>query len=351
MFQSHEFRMKRVMSLEKDLLQARKPIDEIKQKYSNKCRKLETVQSRYSLLRSKENKRQQNENAAGLDVGSKHHKAFAFSLPFLFSYLIEGNLFYLQRECKEILECLRIGRKNTQFFTEAIRIFSITLHFYSPRAYQFLRDKFNKNLPSVVTLRKWYANCTSEEDPGISKESLKTLAVLADKFKMQGKELVVSISFDEMSIRRMVQWNEAKKRFSGYITHRQFQTENIPVARNALVFLITGLNADFSLPLAHYFVIALKGSEKALLIDEVVKEVTNLKIRIANIAFDGLQSNITACTILDASFNMLNMKPYILNPINSDKIHILLDACHMLKVARNCIASEKFIHNRESKKK
>lgn len=223
------------------------------------------------------------------------------------------------------------------------------MHFYSPRAYQFLRDKFNKHLPSKVTLRKWYANCTSEGEPGISKESLKTLAALAENFKMQGRELVVSISFDEMSIRRMVQWNDAKKRFYGYISHGEFETENIPVARNALVFLVTGLNADFSLPLAHYFVIALKGTEKALLIKDIVTEITNLKIRIANLTFDGLQSNISACKALGASFDILNMKPYILNP-NSNKIHILLDACHMLKVARNCIATEKFIHNRASKK-
>lgn len=220
------------------------------------------------------------------------------------------------------------------------------MHFYSPRAYQFLRNKFNKHLPSPVTLRKWYSHCTSEGEPGISKESIKSLATLADKFKLQNKQLIVSIAFDEMNIRRMVQWNDSKKKFIGYITHGQFKTENIPVARNALVFLVTGLNSDFSLPIAHYFIIALNAAEKASIIVEVITEISKLGIRIANLVFDGLSSNLSACKTLGASFDLLNIKPSILNPIDLSEIHIFLDPCHMMKLARNFIASEKFIHNR-----
>lgn len=87
-----------------------------------------------------------------------------------------------------------------------------------------------------------------------------------------------------MSIRRMIQWNDAKKKFIGYITYGNFKGEFI----------------------------APNGKEKAVLINQVVTEVTKLGIRVANITFDGLSSNFSACEELGASFNQLNMKPFFL---------------------------------------
>lgn len=245
-----------------------------------------------------------------------------------------------------MLECLRIGHKNSQSYSETIRSFSITLHFYSPRAYKFVREKFNKHLPSETTIRKWHSNCTSGGEPGLSEEGLKALATLADKFKAEGKHLVVSISFDEMSIRRLVQWSDAKRKFSGHITYGRIENNKISVARNALVFLVTAINADFSLPIAHHFVISLNAAEKACLIEHIMIKITSLGVRLANITFDGLQANLSACQALGASFDLLNMKPFILNPVDSNKVYIIFDACHMLKLARNCIAKERYLHDR-----
>lgn len=254
---------------------------------------------------------------------------------------------FLQKDSLEILQCLKTGRKNAQLYTEVIRSFSITLHFYSPRAYKFIRDKFNKHLPNETTIRKWYANCTQECQPGINKESMRTLASVANDFKNENKQLIVSIAFDEMAIRRLVQWSEAKKKFLGYVTYGSFQT-NIPVARNALVFLATALNADFSIPIAHHFVVSLKKNELATLLQEVITKITSLGIKVACITFDGLRTNFAACEFLGASLKPNNIKPFILNPVNSSKIHIFIDACHVLKLARNLIAKEENLFNRSN---
>lgn len=195
-------------------------------------------------------------------------------------------------------------------------------------------------------MRKWYANCSTEEEAGISLQALEALALIANGYKLDGKELVVSISMDEMAVRRMVQWDSAKKKFKGYITYGEYGSNDIPVARNALVFMASCINGDFSVPIAHYFITVLKGHEKSLLITDIIEEITKLGIIVANITFDGLGSNLSACEHLGACFNLLDMRPYILNPVNSTKIHIFLDACHMLKLARNCIASGKMIYER-----
>lgn len=195
-------------------------------------------------------------------------------------------------------------------------------------------------------MRKWYANCSIEEEVGISQQALDALTLIANGYKLDGKELFVSISMDEMAIRRMVQWDSAKKQFKGYITYGEYGSNDIPVARNALVFMASCINGDFSVPIAHYFITVLKGHEKSLLISDIIEVITKLGITVANITFDGLGSNLSACEHLGACFNLLDMRPYILNPVNSTKIHIFLDACHMLKLARNCIASGKIIYER-----
>lgn len=37
-----------------------------------------------------------------------------------------------------------------------LKEFAITLQFLSPRAYEFIRTSFDKALPSISTIRRWY---------------------------------------------------------------------------------------------------------------------------------------------------------------------------------------------------
>lgn len=59
-----------------------------------------------------------------------------------------------------------------------LRKFATTLHFYSPRAYNYVRKTFNFCLPDVSTIRKW----TSSIDcmPGFSQFCFNTLKGKAD---------------------------------------------------------------------------------------------------------------------------------------------------------------------------
>lgn len=68
-------------------------------------------------------------------------------------------------DIKEIIECL-LGSRNGKQYSDAVRIFCLTLRFYSPRAYECVRHKFSDNLPHDATIRKWYQrSCGINEDP------------------------------------------------------------------------------------------------------------------------------------------------------------------------------------------
>lgn len=50
---------------------------------------------------------------------------------------------------------LKLSVDNDQTYDPAIRKFALTLHFYSPKAYRFIRNTFNKALPHEHTLYRW----------------------------------------------------------------------------------------------------------------------------------------------------------------------------------------------------
>lgn len=230
----------------------------------------------------------------------------------------------------------------------SVRSFALTLHFHSPRAYNYLRERFDKHLPNTATIRKWYANSNSNGEPGICQQTLSTLKTLSAEMKAKGEKLVVALSFDEMAIRKNVKWSDAKKKFLGQITYgnRLEDDDNLPTANNAIVFLVTGVNSNFSLPVAYYFINNnLNCYEKEALISEIANELTHCDIRLITMTFDGAPTNFTTCELLGASFNDDDFRPYFQNPIDKSTIYIILDPSHMEKLARNCLAEKETIFN------
>lgn len=58
--------------------------------------------------------------------------------------------------------------KNAKYVPE-IRTFALTLHYYSARAYSYVRKYFKNLLPHSRTIQKWYAVVNGE--PGFTKEA------------------------------------------------------------------------------------------------------------------------------------------------------------------------------------
>lgn len=207
----------------------------------------------------------------------------------------------------KIIQCL-IGKK-VKKHDPAVRSFAITLQSYSTRGYESLREKFNNTLSHVSTLRKWYANAQTGGESGITPEAITHLANTVSENKDNGKQLLVSLSLDEMAIRHHVQWSDSRKKFLGFIdVGKSNENGNLPIASNALVFMINGLNETFSLPLAYFFVTNLDAHEEMELLSRVIEAVYKTGAILINITFDGLKSNLKMCKLLGASFRVKNVK-------------------------------------------
>lgn len=155
-------------------------------------------------------------------------------------------------------------------------MFVFTLVYLSPRAFKYIRQKFNNNLPHPATIRKWFLNSSSNGEPGICGTSLAVVKNLVAEKKAKGEELFCTLAYDEMSIRRHVQWLNSQKKFSGFITFGNIsseQSEHLPVASQVLVFMLNGINFKFNLPIAFYFINTLDGMEKVVLLSAILKQI------------------------------------------------------------------------------
>ncbi|XP_044766271.1 uncharacterized protein LOC123322391 [Coccinella septempunctata] len=104
---------------------------------------------------------------------------------------------------KEMFERMLKG-PSTQKYSPALRSFALTLAFYSPRAYNFVRSTFNRSLPHLSTITKWYKSV--DGSPGFSQEALNALKIIHSEAEKQSKFVLCNLVFDEMSIRRQVEW-------------------------------------------------------------------------------------------------------------------------------------------------
>lgn len=236
---------------------------------------------------------------------------------------------------EELLNCLKNGKQGHQF-CEIVRCFSLTLFYYSVRAYNYVRWKFNHTLPSVSAIRNWYSsvNCS----PGYTLNAFEALAKMVNE--ANGEEIIVNLVFDEMSIRQHCNYNIWSKQFEGFIDSGKSVPDQsaLPLAKDALVFLVVGVNRSFKIPVAYFFITGLDKHEKAAITNEVLRRLSEIGIIVMSATFDGLRTNISMMRILGANFE--SDIAYIIDPIDKNrKIFLFLDACHMLKLFRNCFAT------------
>lgn len=78
----------------------------------------------------------------------------------------------------------------------------MSLHFFSAKAYAYVRKEFNTILPHVRTLSKWYRHVNAE--PGFTEESLKVLSL---KVKNSPYIIFGALMIDEMAIRQHLEYD------------------------------------------------------------------------------------------------------------------------------------------------
>jgi hypothetical protein len=132
----------------------------------------------------------------------------------------------------------------------------VTLHYYSPRAYKYVRKHFDNCLPHIPTLASWY--CSIDESLGFTKEALHILTLRSELLReTSDKTIVCPLIFVEMTIRKYIEWDG--QRYHGFVDMGATIDfgSNIE-AKEVLVFMLVAINDTWKVPVAYFMINSLK---------------------------------------------------------------------------------------------
>lgn len=228
------------------------------------------------------------------------------------------------------------GRKVTKLYSLEIRKFAVTLNFYSPKAYEFVRREFNSILPCPRTLSKWYSHVDAE--PGFTKEALNTLTLTCKNIQTP---INCALMMDEISIRKHLDFNNDK--YFGFVDFgSEIQSDTVDQATECLVFMVVAINYSWKLPVGYFLCNHLNSDQKSNLVHRCINVLSDTGITIVSLTFDGCAVNLSMARALGCSLdpNPLRMKT-IFSASNNADVNIILDPAHMIKLVRNTFGEKK----------
>ena len=205
-----------------------------------------------------------------------------------------------------------------------MKYFALTLYFYSPKAYNFLRNN-QLSLPNPSTLRKWVGNFNCS--PGFIEE---VFSYLKNNVSIKSYLQHVNLVFDAMSIRKQLIYDPKEGKHIGYIDvgcgikiddHEALATE-------ALVFQVVSLKGNFKCAVGYFLINSISFNVLSQLIKRAVIKLKQVGVSVQNVTFDGTTTNIAAMEKLGCKFPE---KPFFSIKDIDHNVCAMLDACHMLK--------------------
>ena len=161
--------------------------------------------------------------------------------------------------------------------------------------------------------------------------------------KAKEDEVICGLVVDEMSIRKHLEWDWHK--FIGYTDiGNDTEDDNSPPASEAFVFLTVSLNSNWKVPFGYFLIDGLAVSERANLVETCLLKLSDVGVKTVSLTCDGPHCNQAMLKILGAKLDVETLNPSFTHPADSNqKFYIILDVCHMLKLVRNTLATQKVL--------
>jgi hypothetical protein len=246
---------------------------------------------------------------------------------------------------QDLFERLYLRKNGTSLprkYDENVRKFSVTLHYYSPRAYNYVRKYFDNCLPHVRTLASWY--CSIDGSPGFTKEALHVLKLRSELLReTSDKTIVCSLIFDEMAIRKYIEWDG--QRYHGFVDMGATIdfASNIE-AKEVLVFMLVAINDTWKVPVGYFMINSLNSEQKASLVTQCLALIKECNVVVTNVTFDGCPANFRMASALGCNLSIHNLDPCF----GVEKTNILPNPSHMCKLIRNTFGEKRKLIDAEN---
>ena len=221
-------------------------------------------------------------------------------------------------------------------YDDQVKEFALTLYFYSPKAYKYVRSIIP--LPDPSSLRGWSSSVNCE--PGFSEEAFNALAseVSRDAIK---KDCCMII--DAMAIRKQTVYEPKNDRYVGFVNYG----EGVPIpddpdtmATEAHVFLLVGSRSHWKCPVGYFLTDKIASLTQTQLIKMALIKAAEAGLKVWSITADGTSVNLSTFEQLGCQFGSTynTFKTKFPHPTTGEDVFVIADPCHMLKLARNALA-------------
>lgn len=190
------------------------------------------------------------------------------------------------------------GKTTGARYDDNMKTFAVTLYFYSPRAYKFVRKTLS--LPAPSTIRLWAGSV--DVQPGFMHQVISSLGK-----KMHSRDKDCVLILDEMAIKSQTIWDQHAGKLVGTVDYGSIQAEGKEeIARNALVVMAAGLRASWQEPVAYFFTASSTADVQTTIITEAITILTQSGLRVHGVTFDGTSKNLTTAKKLGCDINNCN---------------------------------------------
>ena len=235
------------------------------------------------------------------------------------------------RDTKNNVSCSPCGRR----YSDIVKEFATTLHYYSPKAYEYVRTILP--LPNPSLIRKWSSSLPCE--PGFMQEAFDALN---DDVKLSPNKRDCFLIIDAMAIRKQVFWDAKQQQYVGFVNYGSAHSPKPDtVASEALVFLLVGARSHWKCPVGYFLTDKMSSKTQADLVTEALKIAAKAGLRVWSITTDGTAVNLGMYQQLGCSFTTCydSTVTRFKHPSEDYYVYATLDPCHMVKLARNAMAS------------
>lgn len=172
-------------------------------------------------------------------------------------------------------------------YDERIFSFANTIHYYSPRAYNYLRKMFT--LLHTVTMWRMFSSVNCE--PGFLNEVFLRLEKdICSKPWLRDCTLML----DAMSIRKGLQYDVKMEKTVGHVDYGNVVENKDTLATEVLVIMIVCATMNFKVPVAYFLTDKVSGLVTHQIVKQIIERLYSIGITIWTITFDGASSNMAA---------------------------------------------------------
>jgi Transposase protein len=238
-------------------------------------------------------------------------------------------------------------------FEPALKVFALSLHYLSPRAYELVRSSLPGCLPSPRTIKAWCA--TIDADPGFTMETLAILTTKALKTKAAGRNVVIGLSIDDISLKEQI--DQVQGHIYGYPDMgeelKHLITNADVKANHSCVIMATSLDPDFQfkLPVGFFLFNTLSAAQRSEIVIKCIEKLQSTGAQVYSLTFDGHKSNVSMAATLGADFSRWKhgtstLRTEIAHTAEGQpRIQLMLDPSHMIKLVRNAFGDLRVLTN------